>query len=71
MSTLLEKYRKVKALAERGATEGERAAAQAALDRLEQNYPDLKRAGLDLPWPGLAVTFDGSRPNIVITHYWA
>ncbi len=36
-----ERYEKVKRLAERGATEGERAAARAALDRMRKGSPGV------------------------------
>lgn len=42
MSDIFDKYRKVKTLARRGATEGERQAAQAAIERMEQAHPELK-----------------------------
>lgn len=41
MTALQEKYAKVKKLSEQGATAGERQAAQEALLRLEQKYPEL------------------------------
>lgn len=41
MSKVLQKYQKVKVLAERGATEGERTAAREAMKRMEANHPEL------------------------------
>lgn len=74
MSSTLDKYRKVKALAERGATAGERSAARAAMERIEQRHPDLKEMG-ELPWPGYQPYYPSGRwatqPNIVIIRYWA
>lgn len=42
MTDIREKYQKVKALAERGATEGERQAAREALARIKEKYPWLE-----------------------------
>lgn len=41
---LLDKYLKVKALADKGATEGERAAAAGILAGLEEKYPGIREA---------------------------
>lgn len=41
MSIIRDRYQKGKTLAERGATEGERAAAQAAMKRMEAAHPEL------------------------------
>mgnify|MGYP007059592230 CR=1 FL=1 len=41
MTPLHQKYQKVKTLAERGATEGERQAARAAIARMEEAHPEL------------------------------
>lgn len=42
MTAIEERYRKVKALAERGATEGEKQAALEAMTRMEERHPALK-----------------------------
>jgi len=41
---LVERYKHVQALADRGATEGERAAARSILDKLEEKHPGLRAA---------------------------
>ena len=63
MSTTLDTYRKVKALAERGATEGERTAARAALERIERKNPDLKLLHLLPDLQPFKASFD-------FTRYW-
>ena len=46
---IIEKYRKVRALAQRGGTEGERKAAQSILASMEQKYPGIDVAASPPP----------------------
>jgi hypothetical protein len=55
MITIRDKYHKVKTLATQGATEGERQAAQAAMERMEAAHPELKQPAI----PSTRL-FDGS-----------
>jgi hypothetical protein len=76
MTNLRDKYRKVKTLTERGATEGERTAAQAALERMEEAHPELKQGPayqviFDLSEMGSRTYSAGENFNVVITYYWA
>lgn len=53
MSIIRDRYQKVKTLAERGATEGERAAAQAAMKRMEAAHPELTEPTPQQPEPSV------------------
>jgi hypothetical protein len=55
---VIDRYRHVKTLAERGGTEGERAAARAAMERMERIHPGIAAASAANANPG--PTVDGS-----------
>ncbi len=54
---IVERYKHVQTLADRGGTEGERAAARSILDKLEERHPGLRAA---VNSSGTSTPFDGA-----------